>query len=51
MPPNTFILLIFLAGSLAGVAITLDILAAVDLVRIIQFKRRQRRVPGGVGLF
>jgi hypothetical protein len=46
MPLDAYTVLIFLAGSLTGLAITLDILAAVDFFRIIQFKRRQRRVPG-----
>jgi len=48
MPLDAYTLLIFLAGLLAGVAITFDILAAVDLVRIIQFKRRQWRVPRAI---
>jgi hypothetical protein len=50
MPFDAYTLLIFLAGSLAGAAITLNILAAVNLVRIVQFKRRHRRVPGRIGL-
>lgn len=44
---DAYTLLIFLAGCLTGVAITLDILAAGEFVRIIQFKLRSHRLRSG----